>query len=236
MPLQYCELRRTNGWDLLASLGHPSKFQRVSRLGLSTAPTSLNKGQQNFVRFWPSPGLVHYIYTFGGSCPKRNFARCKIHFASKSCFLLYCRHYWTALEQWASAKLCGVLQGMELRNFWRRRHLYSARQSSRWASARILVCILSIPHVGEIKITVVTWTVAEELRDNVTDYAKMTHPTHFLWHFQSNYCESCSWYRGRQCYTCIFVHRCITSACLSLAYMHGRCHCRFVGTYLNSIT
>jgi len=38
-----------------------------------------------------------------------------------------------------SAKLCGVVQGMELRNFRRGRHLYSAGRSSRWASAHILV-------------------------------------------------------------------------------------------------
>ena len=32
-------------------------------------------------------------------------AWCKIHFAPKSCVLLYWQHYCTALEQWASAKL-----------------------------------------------------------------------------------------------------------------------------------
>jgi len=46
-----------------------------------------------------------------------NFVTCKIHFASKSCVLLYWQRYCTALEQCASAKLCGVVQGMELRNF-----------------------------------------------------------------------------------------------------------------------
>ena len=40
------------------------------------------------------------------------------------------------------AKLCGVVQGMELRNFRRGRHLYSAGRPSRWASAHILVFIL----------------------------------------------------------------------------------------------
>ena len=59
---------------------------------------------------WPSLGLVHYIYLFGGSCPQGNFARCKIHFAFKSCVLLYLQHYCTALEQWASAKLWRVQQ------------------------------------------------------------------------------------------------------------------------------
>jgi len=50
MSSQYGELRSTNGWDLLASLGHPSKFQRVSRLYFITAPPSLNGGQPNFAR------------------------------------------------------------------------------------------------------------------------------------------------------------------------------------------
>ena len=42
-------------------------------------------------------------------------------------------------QQRASAKLCSVIQGMELRNFRRRRHLYSAGRPSRWVSAHILV-------------------------------------------------------------------------------------------------
>jgi len=121
----YAELRPTNGQDLLASLGHPSKFQPVSRLGFVTAPTSLNGGQQNFARCLAvSWAGIHYTYIFGGSCPGRNFASCKIHFAFKSCILLYCQRYSTALEQRTSAKRCGVGQGMELRNFRRRRSIF----------------------------------------------------------------------------------------------------------------
>ena len=37
MSSQYDELRPTSGWDRLTSLGHPSKFQRPSRLGSVTA-------------------------------------------------------------------------------------------------------------------------------------------------------------------------------------------------------
>ena len=37
MSSQYGELRPTNGWDRLTSLGHPCKFQLVSRLGSITA-------------------------------------------------------------------------------------------------------------------------------------------------------------------------------------------------------
>jgi len=39
------------------------------------------------------------IYTFSGAlAPQWNFAWCKVHFASKSCALLYWHHYCTALE------------------------------------------------------------------------------------------------------------------------------------------
>jgi len=80
------------------------------------------------------------IYTFPGTlAPWQNFARCKIHFTSKSCVFLYCQRYCTALQQRASAKLYGVVQWMELPNFSRRRHLYSTGRPSRWASAHILV-------------------------------------------------------------------------------------------------
>jgi len=41
---QYGEFRPTSGWDLLASLRHHSKFQRVSRFGSVSAATSLTWG------------------------------------------------------------------------------------------------------------------------------------------------------------------------------------------------
>jgi len=53
--------------------GHPSIFQRVSRLAFVTAATSLTEGQPNFARCWPYPALAHYIYIFGGSCPLTKF-------------------------------------------------------------------------------------------------------------------------------------------------------------------
>jgi len=137
MSPQYDKLWSTNGWDLLASLGHSSKFQRVSHLGFVTAATSLNRGQANFARClpisWTGTLYIHW---------ERNFATCKIHFASKSGVLLYWHRYCTAFEQWASVKFCSVVQGMELWNFCRGRHLYLARQPSRWASAHILVLFL----------------------------------------------------------------------------------------------
>ena len=49
-PHSTVNLRPTNSWDPLANLGHPSKFQRVSRLSFVTAPTSLGGGEPNFVQ------------------------------------------------------------------------------------------------------------------------------------------------------------------------------------------
>jgi len=49
MSSQYGELQATSGWDLLASLGHPSKFQPVSRLGSITVRHSSSGRQPKFV-------------------------------------------------------------------------------------------------------------------------------------------------------------------------------------------
>ena len=80
---------------------------------------------------WPSPGMVHYIYIFGGLLPN-SFLVQVLHSAKLEALL----HGTPAA---GSAKLCGVVQGMELRNFHRGRHLYSAGRPSRWESTYILV-------------------------------------------------------------------------------------------------
>jgi len=96
------------------------------------------------------------IHLLGSLAPWRNFATSKIHFTSKSCVLLYWQRYCMALQQWASAKLCGVVQGMELPNFRRGRHLYSAERPSRWASAHILVKIVFAIALGHVPTALVT--------------------------------------------------------------------------------
>jgi len=48
MSPQYGELRPTSGWHQFGSLGHPYKFQRVSRLGSITAWYSSSERQPNF--------------------------------------------------------------------------------------------------------------------------------------------------------------------------------------------
>jgi len=48
MSPQCGELRHTSGWDRFVSLGHPCKFQPVSRLGSVTARQSSSGRQPNF--------------------------------------------------------------------------------------------------------------------------------------------------------------------------------------------
>jgi len=152
MTSHYGQLQPTNGWDLLASLGHLSKFQRVLHLGFVTAATSHNGSQPNFARClavsWTGTPYIH----FRGHLPLNRILPCAKFTLCQSLAFSYIinqiylwQRYCTALEQWASAKVCGVVQGMELRNIGRRRHLYLGGQPSRWASAHILVSFAFSP-------------------------------------------------------------------------------------------
>ena len=123
------------GWDRFGSLGHPSKFQRVSRLTILTAATSLTGGQPIFARClvvsWAGTLYIHFR---GLLPPDRILPGAKFTFTSKPCVRLYWQRYCTALQQRASAKLCGAVQRMELQNFRRECHLYSAGRPSRLTS------------------------------------------------------------------------------------------------------
>jgi len=63
------------GAEIVSLVWGPSKFQRVSRFGFVTAATSLNGSNQTLRDVWPSPGLIHYIYIFVGSCPVTEFCQ-----------------------------------------------------------------------------------------------------------------------------------------------------------------
>jgi len=68
--------------------------------------------------------------------------------------LLYWQGYCTALQQRTSAKLCCVVQGIELRDFRRGSHLFSAGRPSRCVSAHTLVIFgLAIPDYKRLFIT-----------------------------------------------------------------------------------
>jgi len=96
-----CTNRRLRG--RLWSLGHRSKFQRLSRMAMLLQWRCSPEANQTLHDVWLSPGLVHCIYISGAFSLWLNLARLKIHFACLSCVLLFWQHYCTALEQWASA-------------------------------------------------------------------------------------------------------------------------------------
>jgi len=90
---------------------------------VATAASLLTRCQPNFAQCLAvSLPATLYIH-FQGLLPRDGILpRVKMHVRSNSCVLLHWQRYCTALQQRASAKLYGVVQGMELRNFRRRRH------------------------------------------------------------------------------------------------------------------
>jgi len=69
--------------------GTPVNFNGFRVLAALLQRRRSAEANQTLHDVWPCPALLHYIYISGGSCPWQNFARCKIHFTSKSCVLLY---------------------------------------------------------------------------------------------------------------------------------------------------
>jgi len=88
-----------NGFRILASL-----LQRCRS-------TEANQILHDVAVSWTDTLYIHFrgLLCRNGILPKicKNYS--KIHFASKSCVLLYWQRYCTAPEQWASAKVCGVV-------------------------------------------------------------------------------------------------------------------------------
>ena len=86
---------------------------------------------------WPSPELVHCIYIFRGFCPLTEFCGAKFTLAFSYIGSVTARHSSSGRQpnfaEWYKEWI--------LRNFRTRRHLYSAGQPSRLASAHILVLI-----------------------------------------------------------------------------------------------
>jgi len=87
MCSQYGELRSTNGWDRLVSLGHPANFNGFHVLAASLLHRRRStEANQTLYDLWPSPGLVHYVYIFAGSCPVTEF--CQVQ--NSLCVLVLC--------------------------------------------------------------------------------------------------------------------------------------------------
>ena len=142
MSSQYGELRPTSSSHRFGSLGHPSKFKLVSCLGFVTAVTLLTGGQPDCARCLAVSWARHDIYIFVGCSPLTEF--CLVH---NSLYVQVLRSPIVAalLHGTAAADVvCSMVQGMELPNFCRQRHLYSAEWPSRWTSAHILVFVFTV--------------------------------------------------------------------------------------------
>ena len=116
--------------------GTPANFNLFLMLASLLQRRRSVEANQTLHDLWSSLGLVHYIH-FWGLLPLTEF--CQVQVLEFCQVLVHWQRYCMALQQPASAKLCGVVQRMKLRNFRRGRHLYSAGRPSRWASALILV-------------------------------------------------------------------------------------------------
>jgi len=86
------------------------------------------------------------IYTFSRArVPLTQFCQLQNSLYVQSCVVLYWQGY------------CGVVHGMELRKFCRRRHLYSAGRPSRWASDHILdLTFLSLTQNVTINVQIIS--------------------------------------------------------------------------------
>jgi len=70
---KYGELRPTSGWDRFVSLGTPANFNVFHVLAFLLQQRRSTEANKTLHDVWSSPGLVHYLYIFGGSCPVTKF-------------------------------------------------------------------------------------------------------------------------------------------------------------------
>jgi len=82
------------GWRLWGT--SPANFNEFRVLALLLHQPLSAEVNQSLHNVWLYPGW-YTIYILRALAPERNFARCKIHFVSKSCVLLYWQLYWMAL-------------------------------------------------------------------------------------------------------------------------------------------
>ena len=132
--MNFGPLTTKNCWEVW---GTPANFNGFCVLASLLRRRRSPEANQTLHDVWPSLALLHYVH-FRGLLPTDGILLGAKFTLRPTCVLLYWQRCCTALQQLASAKLCGVVHGMELRNFRRGRHLYSAGRPSHCASAHIL--------------------------------------------------------------------------------------------------
>jgi len=137
-----CSYNMVNFGPLTAEIGLPVRGTLTSFNEFRVLASLLHRRRsmevnQTLHDLLPSPGLVHFIYIFEGSCPLTQF--CQLQ---NSLYVQILRSPILAalLDSTPSS---GVSQTATWYKNRRGRHLYSAGRPSRWASAHILVCHIS---------------------------------------------------------------------------------------------
>jgi len=123
--------------------GTPAYFNGYRVLLQRRCSTEVNQTLHNV---WPSPGLLQYTYTFGGSCPLTEFCQLQNSLCLKSCVLLF------LAASLHGTGTVGVRQTLRrgtrygITELWQKAppRLYSAERPSRWKSAHILVQSVSM--------------------------------------------------------------------------------------------
>jgi len=89
--------------------GIPANFNGFRVLASLLQRRRSKEANQTLHNVWSLPGLVDYIYIFGGCCSVMEFCQVqKSHLLPRSLALSYSQRYCTAVEQWLRAKVCGV--------------------------------------------------------------------------------------------------------------------------------
>jgi len=128
-----------NAWDCWRVWGTPANFNGFCILPSLLQQRRLPEANQTLHDVWPSPGLLHYIYIFGGYCPLTEF--CPV----QRSLYVQVLHSSILVALLHSTPAAGISQTLRrgtrngITELSQRRHLYSAGRPSRWASAHILV-------------------------------------------------------------------------------------------------
>ena len=99
--------------------GTPENFNGFRVLVSLLQRRCSTEANQTLHDVWPSPVLLHYVYVLGVSCPRNGIlpgARFTLHPSLALSYIgsVTARH---SMQQRASAKVCGVVQGMEFGTF-----------------------------------------------------------------------------------------------------------------------
>jgi len=97
--------------------GNPANFNEFRVLASLLQRRHWTEVNPTLHDVWRSSGLVQCIYIFRGSCHLTEFCQVPNSLCIQVLHSAILAALLPSIQQWASAKLCSVVQGMEIRNF-----------------------------------------------------------------------------------------------------------------------